>query len=294
MVAPVRKLVVVGVGLIGGSFARALRAAGAVTHVTGVGRTRANLDVALREGTIDEAVVLGPGWAHAARDADVVLLATPVAQYPDVLRDLAPALAPAALVTDAGSTKQDVIAAAHAALGSAFARFVPGHPIAGSERSGAAAADAELFRGREVILTPLPQTDAAAVARVTTLWQAAGARVATLAPQAHDRALAAVSHLPHLIAFAYMDALCARDDAQATLAHAGTGFRDFTRIAASSPRMWCDIALANRAALAAEIAAFRDALDATAAALARGDDAWLAQHFARAASARRAWEDETP
>jgi prephenate dehydrogenase len=292
--AGVRTLVVVGVGLIGGSFARALREAGCVQQVVGVGRTQANLDVALREGIVDRAVPLAPGWATAARDADVVLLATPVSQYAAILHDLAPHLNAHAVVTDAGSTKQDVIDAARAALGAAFARFVPGHPIAGSDRSGAGAADAALVRGREVILTPVADTGAEAIAWVSALWQAAGARVTTLDAQRHDRVLAAVSHLPHLIAFAYMDALAARPDAAELLAHAGSGFRDFTRIAGSTPRMWRDIALANRGALLAEIDGFRRALDDLAAALAAGDAAELDAHFARAAALRHDWAGARP
>jgi 3-phosphoshikimate 1-carboxyvinyltransferase len=285
----VRHLVVVGVGLIGGSFARALRAAGLVGQVTGVGRSQANLDVALREGIVDRACVHAPGWAEVVRDADLVLLATPVAQYPAMLAALAPHLDRAAIVTDAGSTKQDVVAAARAALGAAFPRFVPAHPIAGSERSGAAAADPALFAGREVILTPVPETDARASARVAELWQALGAHVTTLSPAQHDRTLAAVSHLPHLLAFAYVEALARRPDVAQTLAHAGAGFRDFTRIAASAPEMWRDIALANRDALAIEIDAFRATLDALAGALAAQDAATLDAHFARAAALRREW-----
>jgi prephenate dehydrogenase len=284
-----RTLAVVGVGLIGGSFARALRAAGAVERVIGVGRTQANQDVALRDGLIDQGVALAPGWAAAARAADVILLATPVSQYAGVLRDLVPQLAPHALVTDAGSTKQDVIDTARSALGTAFARFVPGHPIAGSDRAGAGAADAALFRGREVILTPVAQTDSAAIATVRWVGEAVGAHVTTLEPAYHDRVLAAVSHLPHLVAFAYMDALAARPDAAALLAHAGSGFRDFTRIAGSVPQMWRDIALSNRAALADELRAFRAALDGLADALAQGDAPRLDAQFARAADLRHRW-----
>ena len=289
---PVRTLAVLGVGLIGGSFALALRASGLVERVVGVGRTRANLEVAQHAGIVDAAVTLDDDWTAAVGDAELVLVATPVAQYPALLGALAPQLAPHTIVTDAGSTKQDVVAAARAALGNAFARFVPGHPVAGSEQSGAAAADASLFAGREVILTPVAATDAAALARVTACWQAAGARVTTLTPERHDAVLAAVSHLPHVLAFAFMHLMATRADGAETLSHAGAGFRDFTRIAASAPEMWRDIAVANRAALGAELDRYRAALDRVAQLVAAGDGGALAALFERAARARRDWSPD--
>lgn len=282
-------LAVVGVGLIGGSFALALRKARAVRRVVGVGRSAQNLERARERGIVDHAVTLDNDWAKETHDADVVLLATPVAQFGELLRALAPQLGAQTIVTDAGSTKQDVAAAARAALGSAFPRFVPAHPIAGSERSGAEAADAALFHERRVIVTPLRETDPQAVALVRALWQAAGAHVSELTPGRHDRVLAAVSHLPHLLAFAFVDEIAAREDAAALFAHAGSGLRDFTRIAASSPEMWRDIALANRPALLAELDLYRGALDAVVRALEQGDGAALEAMFARAAQARRAW-----
>jgi prephenate dehydrogenase len=199
-------------------------------------------------------------------------------------------LGPRTVVTDAGSTKADVVALARAALPEALGRVVPAHPIAGSHRSGAAAADAALYRDHTVIVTPLPENEPAAVATVTALWQACGARVSTLAPETHDRALAAVSHLPHVIAYAYLAGLAARPDAAALFRHAGSGFRDFTRLGGGSPEMWRDIALANRAALADEIAAFRAALDEAARLIAAGDGQALQASFTRARDARRAWE----
>jgi len=285
----IEKLVVVGVGLIGGSFAAALREAAEVRTVVGVGRTRVNLEQARKAGIVDRACTLDERWTAELADADVVLLATPVAQFPALLATLAPHLGAQAIVTDAGSTKQDVVAAARAALGAALPRFVPGHPVAGSEASGAAAADARLFRDREVILTPLPETSETAQGRIAALWQAAGARVTTLTPVVHDRLLATVSHLPHLVAFALVDLIARRPDADGVLAHAGSGLRDTTRIAASSPEMWRDIALANRAALRGELDALRAVLDDIATALAGGDGAALAALFDRAARARRAW-----
>ncbi len=288
------KLVVVGVGLIGGSCALALRATDTVGMIVGVGRGRANLDDALRLGIVDRATTLTDDWAAEGADADVVLLAAPVAQYPALLRALSHRIGKRTIVTDAGSTKQDVIAAARAALGAAFARFVPGHPIAGTENTGASAALATLFRDRTVVLTPLAETDDGATTDVAAMWQACGARIRTLDAAQHDHIFAAVSHLPHLLAFALVDELAARADAADMFEFAASGFRDFTRIAASSPEMWRDVSLANRDALLAEVAAFRTQLDRLAAALAANDGASLEAAFARAAEARRAWGSEHP
>jgi len=285
-------LVVVGVGLIGGSFALALRAAGRVGAVVGVGRGRANLDTARDLGIVDRVVALDGDWPAEVTAADLVLLAAPVAQYPALFAAMAAHLGPRTVVTDAGSTKQDVIAAARATLGDALPRFVPGHPIAGTEHSGAAAAFPTLFRDRNVLLTPLAETAPDAVAAVASLWLACGARVGMLDPAAHDRIFAAVSHLPHLLAFALVDALATRPESADLFRHAASGFRDFTRIAASSPEMWRDISLANRDALLAEVAAFRAQLDRVAAMIEAGDGAALEAVFANASAARRAWEAE--
>jgi prephenate dehydrogenase len=284
------KVVVVGVGLIGGSCALALKRANAVREVVGVGRTRTNLDTAIERQVVDRAFTLAEPWAAETRDADVVLLAAPVAQLPALFAQIAPELGPDACVTDAGSTKQDVVAAAREAFGAKLRQFVPGHPIAGTEHSGAAAAFASLFDNRNVILAPLPETDRAAVARVTAMWQACGARVSTLAPDRHDAIFAAVSHLPHLLAFTLVAELAARPDAAAYFDNAAGGFRDFTRIAASSPEMWRDIALANRDALLGEIDIYADALAAARALVSEGDGDALAELFGEASVARRAWE----
>jgi len=283
------KLVVVGVGLIGGSFALALNTAGRVGTTVGIGRGRANLEAARRLGIVDRGSTLDADWTAELAAADVVLVAAPVAQFPDLFRAMAGKLGPQTIVTDAGSTKQDVIAAARANLGPAFARFVPGHPIAGTEHTGAEAAFATLFRDRNVVLTPVAETDPRAVATVGALWAACGARVRTLDPATHDRIFAAVSHLPHLLAFALVDAFAARADAEDIFRYAASGFRDFTRIAAGSPEMWRDVALANRDALLTEVAAFRAQLDRVAAMLAAGDVAALEAVFAKASAARRAW-----
>jgi prephenate dehydrogenase len=221
--------------------------------------------------------------------ADFVLIAIPVAQCREMFAALAPALDAGAIVTDAGSTKQDVVRAARELLGARLPQFVPGHPIAGNERSGADAADPALYVGRQVILTPLPETSAAAIKRVEAFWTACGARVERLDPARHDRILAAVSHLPHLLAFAFVAELAGRKDSAEYLSNAGSGFRDFTRIAGSSPEMWRDIALANRDALLTELAAYRTALDALALSIEHGDRAALDAMLARAAETRRRW-----
>jgi len=284
------KLVVVGVGLIGGSCALALRGAGVAGEIVGVGRTRANLDTAIARGIVDRACTLDEDWARECADADVVLVAAPVAQFPALFAAMAPRLGERAVVTDAGSTKQDVIAAARAGLGNRFRSFVPGHPIAGTEHTGAAAAFPTLFDGRSVILAPVGETDRAAVARVQALWEACGARVAELAPDRHDAVFAAVSHLPHVLAFALVAELAGRPDAMTYFDHAASGFRDFTRIAGSSPEMWRDIAVANRTALLAEIDAYARSLAQARALVAAQDGAGLAAMFERASTARRAWD----
>lgn len=281
-------LAVVGVGLIGGSAALALRQAGQVGRVLGVGRNAQSLERARQLGLIDAAATA----QEAAAQADVILLATPVGGLGAMLAQLRPHLQPHAVLTDAGSTKAEVVAAARAALGERIGQFVPGHPIAGAERSGPDAADAALYRRRTVILTPLPENAPAEVARVRALWQACGAHVIDMDADAHDQVLASVSHMPHLLAAAYMAQVASADNAAARLALAGTGFRDFTRIAAGSPEMWRDIFLSNRAALRAELAAVRAVLDQAERSIAEGDGAALEALLARAAQARRDWRKE--
>jgi prephenate dehydrogenase len=283
------KLAVIGVGLIGASCALAMRRAGAAREIVGIGRSRENLQRALRKGAIDRAVMLGDDWLREIRDADFVLIAIPVAQYRDTFATLVSALSRDAVITDAGSTKQDVVRAARETLDGHLDRFVPAHPVAGSERSGAEAGDASLFVGRQVILTPLPETSAAALSRVEAFWTACGARVARLDPARHDRVLAAVSHVPHLLASTLVSEIATRPDCAEYLGNAGSGFRDFTRIAASSPEMWRDVALANRDALLLELVAYRSALDALMLSIEHGDRAALETMLERAARARRQW-----
>ena len=285
----IEKLVVIGVGLIGASCALAMRTAGAVGQVVGVGRSEENLRRAVARGVIDRGIMLDDDWAREVTDADFVLIAIPVAQYRETLTALAPALARGAVIADTGSTKQDVVLAARETLGGRLPQFVPGHPIAGNERSGADAGDASLYVGRQVILTPLPETSVAALRRVEEFWTTCGARVARLDPARHDRILAAVSHLPHLLAFALVAELASRPDSAEYMSNAGSGFRDFTRIAGSSPEMWRDIALANRDALLVELGAYRGALDALMLSIEHGDKAALDAMLGRAAETRRRW-----
>lgn len=286
MAAHLNKLVVIGVGLIGGSFALDLRRAGLVREVVGVGRSRENLDRALQLKVIDCAE---QDAATAVQGADLVLLATPVGQMGAVLTAIAPALPRQAIVTDAGSTKRDVAALYRKHLGDSLDRCLPAHPIAGSDLSGAAAARYSLYEDRNVVLCPMAETSDTVTVKVAALWQACGARLVTLDPERHDAVFAAVSHLPHLLAFAYMNSVLDRPDADTCLALAATGFRDFTRIAGSHPEMWRDIALANRDGLLADLRAFRHELDALIETLDEADAEAMTARFARASAARTQW-----
>ena len=279
----IAKLVVIGVGLIGGSLACALRKAGQVAEVVGVGRGVANLEQAVALGVIDS---YSQDAAQAVVGADVVVVGATLGSTAGILETIAPALGPRTIVTDVGSTKASVVAAARAALGEKFSHFVPGHPIAGTEHSGAQAAFAELYVGHRVILTPVAETDADALARVDAMWTAAGARVTCMPVADHDRVLAATSHLPHMLAFTLVDMLAAANDADDIFAFAAGGFRDFTRIASSNPEMWRDIALANRDALLEICDAYNARLERLMQALRDGDGATLEQSFKRAKEAR--------
>lgn len=282
----VNRLAVIGVGLIGGSFALDLKRKGLVGEVVGAGRSRVNLDLALQIGLID---VIADDPASAVAEADLTLLAIPVGAMPELFRAIAPALKPGCIVTDAGSTKQDVIAAARAGLGDKVAQFVPGHPIAGAETSGAAAARAGLYQDKPFILTPLPENNATEVDQVEALWAACGAQVARMDPAEHDGVFAAVSHLPHLAAFALMEELAGRPKADVYFRYAGAGFRDFTRIAGSHPEMWRDITLANSTALLTELDAYIAKLGEIRALIERGDGTGLEELFERACTARTNW-----
>jgi prephenate dehydrogenase len=279
------KVVIVGVGLIGGSFARALRAAGAVKTLVGVGRSPEAMARALELGIVDQVATI----AAAMRGADLVLIAAPVAQTGPILASLLPHLEPHTIVTDAGSTKTDVAQSARAALGERVGQFVPGHPIAGRETNGPDAAIVDLYHGKKTVLTPLPENTAAAVARVAAAWSACGAVIHQLTPQEHDKVFASVSHLPHLLAYALVDDIAAKPHADLLFQYAASGFRDFTRIAASSPEMWRDITLANQPALLAELDAYLAQLTGLRAMLAAGDGAAIEKVYANAQRARRRW-----
>ncbi len=290
------KIVICGVGLIGGSFALALKksalALGQDLQVVGMGRTRAPLEQARRLGVID---AIATDWASALDGADLVLLGMPVGQMPAVMNALAPHLQPRTIVTDGGSTKSDVVAAARAAFGarlpSKIGQFVPGHPIAGAEKSGVAAAQADLYVDRRVVLTPLPENSAADVQAVRTVWELCGAKVSQLAPEEHDRVFAAVSHLPHLLAFALVHDFAQRPNSDQLFGFAAGGFRDFTRIASSHPEMWRDICVANRQALLAELDAYMVELMRTRVLLAGADADGLEAMFNTARKRRDAWLD---
>lgn len=279
----INKLVIIGVGLIGGSFALALREAGLVREVVGVGRSAENLSAALGLYVIDSYA----DAAQAVQDADVVLLAVPVGQMGAMMAAIAPHLAPRTIVTDVGSTKQDVVALARANLAAHLAQFVPGHPIAGAERSGVKAADGNLFRERNVVLTPLPETHPGARELIAKLWQGCGAKVSEMAPALHDEVFAAVSHLPHLLAFGLVDYIAAQPNAEQLFGFAASGFRDFTRIAGSHPEMWRDICLANRGALLQQLAGYEAELARIKQLIEGGDGAALAALFGRARDARQ-------
>ncbi|PXW26638.1 prephenate dehydrogenase [Paraburkholderia caballeronis] len=287
------KLVIFGVGLIGGSLALALRERGAGGTVVGVGRQAGSVERALELRVIDAAATLDDdaALAGALDRADVVLLAAPVAQTRALLERIVPFLDAATIVTDAGSTKGDVIDAARAALGARIAQFVPGHPIAGRESSGVDAALPGLYVDRNVVLCPLPENAPQSVERIAAMWRATGARVGQMPAGQHDRVFASVSHLPHVLSYALVEQILASPDAELKFSFAAGGFRDFTRIAASSPEMWRDICVANRAALLAELDAYTDVLARLRAAIDAGDGAALEAVFARSRAARTAWQE---
>ena len=282
------KVVIVGVGLIGGSFALGLKAAGAVREVVGVERSPQALARALELGIVDGATA---SFAEAMRDADLVLLAAPVAQTGAILAALLPYLEPGTVLTDAGSTKSDVAANARAVLGERARQFVPGHPIAGRETNGPDAALPDLYQGKKTVITPLPDNAPGDVGLVAAAWRLCGAVVHTLTPAQHDSVFAAVSHLPHLLAYALVDDIAHKPHADLLFQYAASGFRDFTRIAGSSPEMWRDISLANRDALLTELDAYLAQLTALRARLAANDGPGLEAIYTNAQRARRAWSE---
>jgi len=279
----IMRLCVIGVGLIGGSLARALRAAGQVREIVGAGRSAENLQQAVDLGVIDR---YETDFARAVEGADMVLVAVPLGAMEGVFAAIRDHLAGDAVLTDAGSAKGSVIESVHRVFGGPVNFFVPGHPVAGTERSGVTASFAELYRDRRVILTPLPETDAGATARVRDMWMAAGARVVEMEPQHHDEVLAATSHLPHVLAFTLVESLARLQDKKEIFDYAAGGFRDFTRIASSDPVMWRDICLANGVAIQTMIERFIGDLQALERAVETRDGDRLLQIFGDAKASR--------
>jgi prephenate dehydrogenase len=284
----IEKLAIIGVGLIGGSVALALREAGVVREVVGCGRSEANLLKATDLGIIDHAT---HSVAEAVQGADMVLLAVPLGAMRETFSALREHLAPHAVVTDAGSVKGSVVADLRAVYGEIPGFFVPGHPIAGTERSGAEAAFSSLYRNRRVILTPLPETDGEALERVTWLWRQCGADITRMSVAHHDEVLAATSHLPHMLAFSLVDSLARMKENDEIFRYAAGGFRDFTRIASSNPTMWRDICLANQEALGQMLTRFADELHELASILSHTDADGLLAIFQRAKQARDRYID---
>jgi prephenate dehydrogenase len=287
----VRQLGVVGCGLMGGSFALALKRRGLVQRVVGFSRSPSTTELAKRMGVID---VAAESALLAVAGCDVVLLAVPVAATEATLRSIRDVVAPDVLVMDVGSTKRDVVEAAQRALGERLGSFVPAHPIAGKEAAGIEHADASLYSGRKVILTPVPASRPELVQKAVDLWAAVGARVLTMTPEHHDAAFAAVSHLPHLLAYAYFGTVAGQPAGRDLLALAGPGFRDFTRIAASDPVVWRDILLANRDEVLQQSQRFRRTLDAFEQAMRAADAQGLEDLIRGVARERAQWQMDGP
>ncbi len=279
-------------GLIGGSVALALKKAHGlgigVTYIVGVGRTEKSLNAALQLGVIDQAET---SIKAACNDADVILIAAPVAQTKTIMQSIKPHLNIKTVITDAGSTKGDILASAREILGEQFGQFVGGHPIAGAEKNGVSAAKNDLFLGKNVVLTPAPETNRDAVASIADFWRCCGANVSEMSAETHDSIFAAVSHLPHLLAFALVDDIASRPNAEQLFSFAASGFRDFTRIACSHPEMWRDISLANKSALLSEIDAFEHELSTLKQLLTNENGAGLQALFERASVARNNWAE---
>jgi prephenate dehydrogenase len=281
-----QRLALIGCGLMGGSFALALRQAGLVAHITGFSASEKTRQRALQLKVIDQAC---NSVAEAVMGADMVLLAVPVGAMHSSFVALQSSLSASALLMDVGSTKCDVVAAAQAALGERLNCFVPAHPIAGKEVAGIEHAESTLYQARRTILTPLPQNSLRQIKTASEVWTAIGSHVSQMTPEAHDAAFAAVSHLPHLLAFAAVNALSSQAQGAAFLEMAGPGFRDFSRIAASDPAVWRDILSANQSEVLTQMSHFRRALDAFENALKQGDTAALQHLIERASDVRSAW-----
>jgi len=277
---------IVGVGLIGASLGLALKGAGVVREVIGVGRSSANLDQAKKMGAIDRVADL----AEAVQSSQWIVLCVPVAQMRAIFTQLEPHLGSNTLITDAGSTKSDVILAAKEVLGKKVCQFVPAHPIAGGAQHGAAAARADLFQGKQTIICQLQENSAADVALVEEFWKVLGSNIKRISALQHDAIYAAVSHLPHILSYALMASVLNSEDAEQKLGHAGAGFRDFTRIAASSPEMWRDICIANKQAILKELDQYLSVTGRLREMIAKEDAAGLEKVFQKASQARQKWD----
>ncbi|MCZ6668731.1 MAG: prephenate dehydrogenase/arogenate dehydrogenase family protein [Gammaproteobacteria bacterium] len=279
----INRLAIVGVGLIGGSLALALKQADAVGHVAGCGRNQKNLDKAVQLGVIDS---YEESISDAVKGADIVVLAVPLGAMQSVFVQIKDVIGDATVITDVGSAKQSVVDIASANLGPRIGQFVPGHPIAGTEKSGVEAGFASLYQNRRVILTPLDSTDPAAIATIDAMWRQCGASVEYLGVGHHDKVLAATSHLPHMLAYALVNYLSRLNDHEEIFNYAAGGFRDFTRIASSDPVMWRDVCISNGDALLTLIEGYKNELDQVSAAIRDADHEHLLQLFGKAKSER--------
>ena len=279
----IKRLSIIGVGLIGGSLAQALKRVNYCGEIVGSSRNLSHLQLAQKLGVIDRHEC---DPKLAVKDADVIVLAVPLGAIEDVMHAIAGNIKQGAIITDVGSAKRSVVTAAQAALGDMCKRFVPGHPIAGTEKNGVESSFAELYEGRRVILTPTADTEASAVAVVREMWEKAGAEVGEMDVDHHDEILAATSHLPHMLAFSLVDTLARMHEQAEIFRYAAGGFRDFTRIASSDPLMWRDICLANRDAIAAMIDRFQGDLVGLREAIIQGDGKRIEEIFTRAKAAR--------
>jgi len=281
------QLGVIGCGLMGGSFALALKRAGLVRRVVGYSKSPSTTEKAKRLGVIDD---VAESALMAVSGSDLVLLAVPVAATEATLKAIRHLVNPSMLLMDVGSTKRDVVDAARRVLKDRLPGFVPAHPIAGKEAAGVEHADAALYQGRQVILTPLSHTDPEMVQKATDVWAAIGCQVLRMTPENHDSAFAAVSHLPHVLAFAYFNAVMSQPAGRDFLSLAGPGFRDFTRIAASDPAVWRDILISNREEIIKQSQRFRHALDAFEHVMKSGNTEALEDLIRGASEARAGWQ----
>ena len=279
----IERLAIIGVGMIGASLALALKQARAVNHVVGCGRNQLNLQKGVDLGVIDSYTA---SIAEAASSADVVVLATPLGAMKQVFEQIADIISEHTVITDTGSAKGSVIKIAQTVLGDKISQFVPGHPIAGAEKSGVEAGLADLYQNRRVIITPLESTDPEAVAKIESMWQACGASIEYLGVEHHDKVLAATSHLPHMLAYGLVNYLSGLNDHDEIFKYAAGGFRDFTRIASSDPVMWRDVCISNGEALLTLIEGYKNELDQVSVAIRDGDQDRLLELFGKAKSER--------